>query len=480
MARVSEYFQLGRTQGTLDFVDVDSRGDTRVFIDPRALLTLGTDWGFEAIALVQNFFETVLTHINTGSSHRARRLLAELREPNETHLGLSTGRAAGRALGWKSAGLVYDSLSASAAAQHGLLEHLEDTALLIPGIGRDIVSDMTTNIIRESLVQYTQSCCDYYGIPTESGVVSGPMWDPDRRQWYSEHVDLPVTTTGKLLLVPKAAVRFRMELEFREYYESFLLKELRQEEFARSSPLVEVLKNGGKRVTKKRLKEKYGQSKTDAIRETIPRPQVLSGYRDAKRARPQRPLGHEAVAEATGTSPPDLERLLAAVLKVPAGRDNATKYHHAVEALLSALFYPDLAHSQKEMPIHDGRKRIDITYTNMGTGGFFGWVAKHEPAGLIMVECKNYSRRIRNPELDQLAGRFGPSRGRVGLLVSRSMEDKKRILESCRDTARDNRGFIVPLDDDDLTRLVSEHASLGRADHLGKGLIRRRYNALIT
>ncbi len=35
--RISEYYELERTQPTLDFVDVDTLGDTRVFIDPRAL-----------------------------------------------------------------------------------------------------------------------------------------------------------------------------------------------------------------------------------------------------------------------------------------------------------------------------------------------------------------------------------------------------------------------------------------------------------
>ena len=34
--RVSEYCRLGRKQPTLDFVDVDTTGDVRVFIDPRA------------------------------------------------------------------------------------------------------------------------------------------------------------------------------------------------------------------------------------------------------------------------------------------------------------------------------------------------------------------------------------------------------------------------------------------------------------
>ena len=35
--RVSEYFQLSRAQPTLEFVDVNIQGDTKVFVDPRSL-----------------------------------------------------------------------------------------------------------------------------------------------------------------------------------------------------------------------------------------------------------------------------------------------------------------------------------------------------------------------------------------------------------------------------------------------------------
>jgi hypothetical protein len=79
-------------------------------------------------------------------------LLRALREPNETHLGLSKGRSRGHALGNESAHDVWSALSRSEAAKSGLLKDLEDTVLMIEGISVDIVSDMTTNIIRGPLI----------------------------------------------------------------------------------------------------------------------------------------------------------------------------------------------------------------------------------------------------------------------------------------------------------------------------------------
>ena len=97
--RVSEHYNLGRTQPALDFVDVDIYGDSRVFIDPYALRLLPSAWADECVFLVQDFFRRVMGFINTGRHQDARTLLASLREPNETHLGLSRDRARGRALG---------------------------------------------------------------------------------------------------------------------------------------------------------------------------------------------------------------------------------------------------------------------------------------------------------------------------------------------------------------------------------------------
>lgn len=159
--RVSEYFKLERTQPSLDFVDVDIYGDVRIFVDPRALRLLPSEWGDECVSLIQNFFRSVLAAIHGGQSDRAQSLLRTLREPNKTHLGLSRKKARGRALGPESARDVWGSLSKSEAVESGLLEDLEDTILMVEGIDVDIVSDITTNIIREPLIRYTQDACSY-------------------------------------------------------------------------------------------------------------------------------------------------------------------------------------------------------------------------------------------------------------------------------------------------------------------------------
>lgn len=457
--RVSDYYGLGRTQPTLDFVDVEVGDDVPVFISPRALQELRSEWAQRCHFLVQDFFSYVLNLIQSGEHLKAQALLATLKEPNETRLGLSVDGSDGRAMGDGNAHAVWQALSNSEAAKTGLIRDLEDTVLLVKGISTDIISDITTNIIRPALIEYTQHVCDYYGIPMEDGIASGPIWQPSQKRWTQGFVRLPLPSVGgKLLLVPKAIVRITIGYDASEYYRHYLLERMQRAEEQANSSLVRLIQGGARKgdwgVTKGDLIEEYGQRKEDIAQQTLKYPDALEAYRDAKSKEPHLPLSHSQLSNIEGTEAPNWDKLLDDVLSVPVGTKAAKRYEEAIEALFTALFYPALTNPNKQTRIHNGQKIIDLTYSNMGIAGFFHWLASHYPSGTIMVECKNYGNEVSNPEVDQLSGRFSPSRGQVGLLVCRQVSDFEALINRCKHTATDHRGYIVPLVDDDLRTLV--------------------------
>jgi len=357
-----------------------------------------------------------------------------------------------------------------------LLEDLEDTILMVDGISSDIISDITTNIIRQPLVEYTRSVAGLYGIPLEPDIFSGPMWDPKKREWFTGYVSLPRTKWGKLLLVPKIIVRARMDYDVNEYYRHYLLEYLMAAELSANTELVYLLKSG-RRVNKQDLSDKYGTGKAAIVRETLKHPEVLQRYRSDKRRKYRPPLEHEAIAESEGTAEPDWDGLLGALASTPPGADSFAAYERAIESLLSALFYPALANPQLQREIHDGRKRIDLVYTNVAASGFFSWASQHYSAPHVFVECKNYTGNPKNPELDQLSSRFSPSRGQLGILTCRNFKSKDRFLQGCRDTADDQRGFILVLDDADLAILVEERKKAGLTSMCA--LLKKQFDALI-
>lgn len=455
--RFSEYFQLDRTQPYLDFVDIPLHTDVAVFLDPTSIKSLDSSWGNELSSLLQTFFETVLRLIKEGNNDKAITLLSSLNERNEFHLGYSTGKSRGHGFGAQSAETVWGALTTSEAAKTGLLKDLEDTVLLIPGIGTDMISDAVCNILRAPLIKYTQDMCQFYNIPLTPDMPSGPMWNPLKERWETAFVHLPMTSEGIVILIPKILVRHSIRYQYDEYYRHYLLPEMQREHLLSNSPLVETLKNKNRRVTKKALMEKYGSDKLSIIRETIKRPKILEEFRRDVMSAASQPLTHKDFSEVEETDLPDLNALITELKALPTGKDKATEYEDIIEKILSAILYPSLCNPKKQHNIHEGRKRIDITYTNEAKNGFFSWLSQHYTCPLIFVECKNYGNDIANPELDQLSGRFSPSRGQVGLLICRGINNKKLMYKRCTDTAKDHRGFIMTLDDSDIELLVNEY-----------------------
>jgi hypothetical protein len=407
--------------------------------------------------MMQTFFDTVLQLIHSGENVKAQQLLSSLSERNEFHLGYSSGKSQGHGFGSGSAVTVWGALSNSNAAVTGLLKDLEDTALLIPGIGTDMISDAVSNIIRGPLIKYTQDMCVYYGIPLTPDIASGPVWNPQREIWEVSLIPLPMTNYGKVILVPKILVRHRLTYQYDEYYRHYILPEMQHEHLAAHSSLVEVLLDGTRRVTKKALMEKYGNDKLAVVEQTKVRPQILQEYKDHKSNTPSSPLTQEQFAEVEGIELPDLDSLIKELKALHTGRDTAGQYEDLVEKILSIILFPSLCNPIKQHNIHEGRKRIDITYTNEAQSGFFYWLSLHYPCPLIFIECKNYGKEVGNPEIDQLAGRFSPSRGQVGILIFRSIDDKNRLYQRCVDTAKDGRGYMLVPDDENIIKMVEAY-----------------------
>lgn len=463
--RVSRYFELNRDQTTLDFVDVPIGNDTPVFLDPSRLRTVQSAWASECNSLLQHFFETLLRHLTANDKTAGLHMLEALTEKNEFHLGFSSGLSDGRAFGKGYANEVWNALSKSSAGNTGLLKDIEDTCLFIEGIGPDRISDAVCNILRGPLIRYTQDICHYYSIPLTPDIASGPIWNVHTELWEESLVPLPVTPFGKLLLVPKLVVRHRLVYDCSNYFIHHLLPAMQESEKKLNTGLVNTLKDGRKRVTKKSLKEKYGADKLTIARETLRHPDALNEYREVAQ-RSSRPITHDQLAEIENIAPPNFLGLLSELKIIPSGREDANNYEEAVEKLLSALFFPSLSSPVKQHNIHEGRKRIDITYVNSPINGFFKWVQLHYSCANIFVECKNYGKELGNPELDQLTGRFSPSRGQIGLLICRSIENSTKLLKSCRDAANDMRGYIIILSDTDLAQLVADYEnSNGSSDY---------------
>jgi hypothetical protein len=462
MKLFSIHFELKKTQAELDFVDIPIDKDLPLFIDPFALSLRQDRWSQQAHATLIAFFEKIIEVIRNGDLDAGRQLLQHLKEPNETRLGLSKHRPRGRGIGRDQAADLFDALRDSSAVQTGFLKSLEECELLVEGIGRDKISDLTTNVIRGHLAEYSKDQCDLLNIATQS-VPVGPYYSHEDSDWKNEFLELPVVKGRPLLLVPKAIVRFDPSYDHQKYYREVVLSYLQAEHLHANSGLVKILKNGKHVVRKKDVAATFPCTKENLFAFSRAHPEALQQYRDRL-----------AILESQGPRAAienDDEELLAEALKealasIPAGGTEATTYHRLMIGMAEFIFYPNLLHPRKEIEIHQGRKRIDIVMENGAATGIFLRLHRNRglPCAFVAFECKNYTTEVANPELDQLAGRFSPNRGKVGFLCCRKFEDRSIFIERSRDTFRDDRGLIIPLDDATLVNWLDIVAEGKRKD----------------
>ena len=473
--KFSAHFKLGKEQAELDFVDIDPSRDLELYLDPYAMEIRDDEWSAECGDYIRSFFQAILDALRKDDNRRARDLILRLSEPNETCLGVSRGKPQGRGVGAFQGDLILQALRNSVAFKTGLLSDLAEAELFIEGVGRDKISDLTTNVIRGPLLQYTKAQCDLHGVPT-SRVATAPSWQPQSSRWESTYAPLPVIGHKPILLVPKFSVRQRLSLESQEFYNHYMIEFLQSEYEHGSSGLVQVLKSGRRRVYKKDVKARHPFVKDDLAKFVTEHPEVLEAYKKLKGA--QGALGSEDLEEGFD------ERALASVLKarlaeIPPGGDAAHTYHSLMTGILTFVFYPELIFPIKERELHEGRKRVDILFTNAARDGFFFrmQVAAQTRSSHIFVECKNYSYDVGNPELDQLSGRFGHQRGFLGLLVCRQDDRRDLTRARCRDTAQDSRGYIIVLSDDDIGTVLDFIAG-GQRDRISH-FMQLRYNELV-
>lgn len=479
--RVSKNFNLNKSQYELDFVDIDIERDIPLFLDPYFISKCDFPFAYSAHRTIKSFFEYLLMQLKVDNTRYARELFSHLNEPNEFCLGMSIGTPIGKGIGPSDSEKIFNSLLKSKALESGLMEDIEDFRIFIEGIDKDKISDITANIIKGHLIEYTKNQCRFWGIELKSEVPTGYYWDINTQSWENKYSEMLVINNRKIILVPKRIVSFSKEYTPYEYVQHFALNFLQNEHLRLQTSLVQTRNNKEKTqfVTKKSVREDIEKTcqinKNWITKFTEKYPDVFADFKN-KTANKLKIVENK---EITADSLIDVcKYLIDSLNQTPSGTENATKFHHTVVGILELIFFPNLCNPTIEEKIHDGRKRIDIVFDNCSEEGFFYRLCNTHgmPSSFIMVECKNYTRDIANPELDQIAGRFSPNRGQFGLIVCRNIDDLEVFINRCADTYKDHRGLIIPLVDEDLINIL--HGFIQEDYEFAEKLLQERFHRI--
>ncbi|MED1054720.1 hypothetical protein P4T74_31245 [Bacillus mycoides] len=246
--RISKYFELGVNQESLNFVDVDTDRDVRLFIDPCWIHISEGHWFNEASATLFSFFNHIITLYEEGRVSEARELFNCAHEPNETCFGLSRNDPQGTGASVEMLAEVFDYIVNHHMIENGLIQRVEDLHVFIENFGPDRLSDLVTNIIRKHLADFTRSQCELYEIPLGDTVINiGPYWNRETNQW-EDCIDFPLVVDERnILLVPKIIAVSRYKYTAGQYCTHYVLVKRQTEHLEQNTRLVtrEPRKNNG-------------------------------------------------------------------------------------------------------------------------------------------------------------------------------------------------------------------------------------------
>ncbi|MCC1483644.1 hypothetical protein [Winogradskyella immobilis] len=206
MYNISTFFKIDGQQPKLEFVDIKLSTDNLLFIDPRLIEISDSAVAKEMQLRIEAFWGELIKAVRAKNQFRVNQLLSGLSEPHETRLGYSFSKHSGNSVGEKLKPKIIDAIQRNKAVRTGVLSHFSDVELFIEDIGCDRISDITTKIIKEVLVEYTQKQCELLEIPMTE-VWQNDMFDYRTYKWATKKVFLPVFADKPIIFVPKNLVR---------------------------------------------------------------------------------------------------------------------------------------------------------------------------------------------------------------------------------------------------------------------------------
>lgn len=232
--RLTERFNLPKNS---PFVDIDIRNDTAQFVDPARIRILHaeTSYGARALKLTDSFLAEGLAAVVAQDAVWGKQLWGDFKEPSSNHLGVSLSGFRGHGSGMKLGDDIYQKLSTDlyAFVKVGVLHHLEELALFVPGVNRDRISDITTRLVYPALADFTWDVMHSPGYEALLALAEDHeerVWSADMRSWGNETFLLPHIDMNAIVLVPRGWTATYLEYRSGRYRDLAVLSEVQEQE----------------------------------------------------------------------------------------------------------------------------------------------------------------------------------------------------------------------------------------------------------
>jgi len=418
--RLNDHHGLPFTQEEVDFAIPFLDEDIPLYMDPFILWKSPSQQDNALHGSITNSFN-YLGALFVKNEEKAISVLKEISECDEVGLGNSKNKK-GKRIGEKMARNILSTFQEIPQIQENGFTHFELLQLLIEDFSKDRVSDISCNLVKSFLIDYTIQQCKKYSIPTQ--YVDIQYFNNRKLQFIEETTSLPVNPNTKesILLLPKRWLRFIPWINFEDYYNNYVHL---------SEKIIQ-----GKKVPRAELLE-FNRKNFDQIQTYIERKQ-----REQKDCKNDPLFTQIPVLSA--------KRKLSVIKKLPTGKtDNADQdFEKSLCPLLASMFYPELDFAQPQSRTIEGVLIRDLIFYNNTSHPFLEEIYKKYESRQIVVELKNV-KEVNNTHVNQLNRYLNENFGGFGILFTRNKPAKK-VFKNTIDLWSGQRKCILIMDDEDL------------------------------
>lgn len=432
--RLNDYYNIPLLQEEIDFAIPFLDEDIPLYIDPFLMWKIPSMQDNGLHTSIINSFNALGNIYLKGDDKKAIEILTHSSECNEIGLGTSRTRT-GKVIGAKTANDILSLFKLIPQINKQGVLHFEEIQLLVDGIGKDRISDISANLIKSFLVDYTIQQCANYQIPMIDCTI--PIFDNRKIRIIEEVVKLPVNpeNNAPIIFVPKRWLRFSTWINYDDYYKNHYIPNI-DNELEKLKYRVEILDynrhNYAQIQSYIELKENRGI--TDCFNDPLFRQIPVTSAKSK----------------------------LKSILNLPTGKtDNADKkYEDLMVQLLASLLYPHLDFAQEQSRVESGAQIRDLIFYNNKSVDFLNEIYNDYLSKQLVVELKNV-KSVEREHVNQLHRYLADQFGKFGIIFTRNRPSKS-ILQNMIDLWSSRRCCILILDDEDLKLMCEVYESKNR------------------
>ncbi len=258
----------------IDFIDVDTNSDSRLFIDPYLIAVSDDLWCKNSQSCIESFFKALCNiHRNKLPYSAKRCFFNHCHEVNATKTGYGNG-SNGKAKTADGMILIFSQLTQFMDKKIPISQ-IRDLPLLLDGFDKDCLSDLLTNVLFKNLMDFTIRQCEKYQYPLSDAPAGYFYWDPDKENWQEYRGKCLLIDGELILLLPKKIMRQRYYFGVENYFNQIIIPFLQEED--------SIVDNTGKiyRPSKKETRKKHIENSSVrqfTLDQTVKHPEFLDAY----------------------------------------------------------------------------------------------------------------------------------------------------------------------------------------------------------